>query len=180
MTPGGVLTVLNDIWFNDRRSIVECGSGVSTVYIGRLLKQRGRGQLTTLEHDSVWATRIQEAVAIEALPVGVVHAPLVAGMSGTWYDLSRESIAPETIDLLVVDGPPAYERETAQARYPALPHFASSLAPGATIILDDIGREGESAVADRWEREFGITFQRQTNLGRVAVATFRRREPPEV
>ena len=41
MRPSGLLAVVNDIVINRRTKIVECGSGISTFYIARLLKERG-------------------------------------------------------------------------------------------------------------------------------------------
>ncbi len=40
MRPAGLVTVCNDIVLNERRRIVELGSGVSTVLLARLMHQR--------------------------------------------------------------------------------------------------------------------------------------------
>ncbi len=171
MRPGGILAVLNDVWLHDRQTIVECGAGISTVYTGRLLKQRGYGALVSIEHDELWFSRLRQVVDAEELPVTVVHAPLTVRAHGAWYDTSRIPRQDE-VDLLVVDGPPANHRAIREARYPALPHFAPVLVPGATVILDDILRRGETIVADRWEREFGLTMERRRIEGAVAIGSF--------
>ena len=47
--------MLNDIVTNDRKSIVEFGSGMSTIMIGRLIKNNGLdSRLVTVEHDKGW------------------------------------------------------------------------------------------------------------------------------
>ena len=76
MRPSGVVAVLNEILVHQRRSVVELGSGVSTFYIGRLLRQRG-GHLWTVEHDERWAKLLGRELANEGLGdvVTVVHAP---------------------------------------------------------------------------------------------------------
>ena len=76
----------------------------------------------------------------------------------------------DVVDLLVVDGPPAFEDGFGLARHPALPVLRGRLAPGATVVLDDIERPGEREVVRRWEREFGLTFHRDDAAG-VAIAT---------
>ena len=43
--PSGLVKVLNEIVINRRRCIVECGGGISTVYIAKLLQQQGQGHL---------------------------------------------------------------------------------------------------------------------------------------
>ena len=46
------------------------------------------------------------------------------------------------------------------ARAPALPVLWDRLAPGATVVLDDIERPGEQEVLRRWEGEFDVVFTR--------------------
>src|SRR5438093_6942309 len=59
MRPSGLVAVLNDIVINGRVRIVECGSGISTFYIARLLRElrslRRAGRIHTIEHDEPWA-----------------------------------------------------------------------------------------------------------------------------
>jgi predicted O-methyltransferase YrrM len=62
-----------------------------------------------------------------------------------WYEVSAlEDI--EKIDLLFIDGPPGSKNE--KARHPVLSQCLSKLSPGAVIVLDDAGREGERELAD--------------------------------
>ena len=46
----------------------------------------------------------------------------------------------------------------------------SRLAPGATVVLDDVERPGEQEVLRRWEQETGLAFDRSLESGGVAVA----------
>jgi hypothetical protein len=155
LRPAALLAVLNDTVINDRRSIVECGSGNSTVYTARLLRQLGRGHITTIDHDERFAQVTRDALAREGLEdvATVACAPLVDG----WYD-PRQIPECHATDLLVVDGPPSYDEARRLARAPALGYFAASLVEGATVFLDDARRAGERDVLSRWERESGRTF----------------------
>src|SRR4051812_48145221 len=78
MRPSAILAVLSDIAINDRRRIVECGSGNSTVYAARLLAERGAGSIVTVDHDASWAQLTRRALAREGLSqwATVIHAPL--------------------------------------------------------------------------------------------------------
>src|SRR6476619_3416714 len=95
MRPSGLVAVLNDIVINGRTHIVECGSGISTFYIARLLKERGTGHIHTIEHDEPWANLLVKALEKEELSeqATVVYAPLAASehsWGGTqWYDESK-------------------------------------------------------------------------------------------
>jgi predicted O-methyltransferase YrrM len=175
MRPAAVAGVLNDIVLNRRRNVVECGSGISTLCIARVLSERG-GRLTSVEDDPGWAEWVAGELAAHELDrvVSIVVAPLeptpLGAPGGRWYaDAALAPIrAAGGIDLLVVDGPAACRRELGQARYPALPYFSRSLAPSCTIVLDDVHRRGENEVVDRWEAEHDIRFERRYAEG-VAI-----------
>jgi predicted O-methyltransferase YrrM len=178
MRPSGLLAVLNEIVLGPRERILECGSGISTRYIARLLAERG-GRVVSLEHDPNWAGFVERELESEGLGdrARIVLAPLEAhrvALEGMpWY---RETVVREAvealggpIDLLLVDGPPAGRPEIEQSRYPALPVLAESLAPGAVVILDDASRPGERRVLERWGEESGIDFQVRADLGWIAI-----------
>jgi hypothetical protein len=177
MRPSALVTVLDEILVARRRRIVELGGGVSTLYIGRLLRRAG-GHLHTLEHDKDWVGLLEQQLDAEGLGdvVTVVHAPLARTWYGwtpdsPWYaeDEARRATEGGPVDLLVVDGPPAWRADLRHARYPALPFFAESLAPFATVVLDDIHRRGEHDVVRRWEQELGLRFERRYTDGGIAV-----------
>ena len=178
MRPAGLVEVCNDVVLHDRRRIVELGSGVSTVLLARLLAQRGGTdprRLVAVEHDARWRRWVVEQLRAEGIdaPVVVVDAPLQPFADGDgphWYDEAAVLAAVDDVDLLVVDGPPAFEPGLGLARHRALVVLRDRLAPGATVILDDIERPGEQEVLRRWEGEFGLSFRRVAAAG-VAVAT---------
>jgi predicted O-methyltransferase YrrM len=151
MRPAGLVMVCNEIMYANRTTIVECGSGVSTVVLARLLRSRSRGTLIALEHDAGWAARVSELLAAEALDhvAQVVHAPLSG--DPRWYDRAALRELPADIDLLIVDGPPAYVAGDELRRAPALELLDPRLAPGATVVLDDVDRAGERDVLAGWE-----------------------------
>jgi predicted O-methyltransferase YrrM len=184
MRPAGLVAVCNDIVLMGRRRVVELGSGVSTVLLARLLTQRrltGSFRMVAVEHDAGWAHWVTDQLDREGFghDVVVIHAPLLphglAERSLPWYDERAVAAGLDSalqgglIDLLLVDGPPAYATGYGLARYPALPVLHDRLAPGATVVLDDIERPGEQEVLRRWERDTGLEFHR-AELAGVAVA----------
>ena len=83
MRPAGLVEVCNDIVLNDRRRIVELGSGISTVLLARLLGQLsapGERRLAAVEHDGRWARWVVSQLVREGVGdhVVVVDAPLRA------------------------------------------------------------------------------------------------------
>ena len=184
LRPAGLVAVLNDIEVRDRRVVVELGGGVSSVYLARLLASRGAGRLVAVEHDPGWAAWLEGALAREGLDAvaRVVRAPLAPhplAWQGEWYATRAllDGLPAEPIDLLLVDGPPAFEPGTECSRYPALPVLRDRLAPDATVVLDDAGRDGERAVLERWEEETGLRFERRAESARIAIARADGSEP---
>jgi predicted O-methyltransferase YrrM len=167
------------------RRVVELGCGVSTVMLARLLHQRPPPSgfvLAGVEHDVGWAEWVTDQLDREGIGAGVsvLRAPLMphprAEPGLSWYDQTalteglRTALGGDRIDLLLVDGPPAYSSGMGLARYPALPVLLDRLAPGATVVLDDAERAGEQEVLRRWEYETGLVFDRRADEAGVAVA----------
>ncbi|WP_286217274.1 class I SAM-dependent methyltransferase [Paraoerskovia sediminicola] len=138
-----------------RRSVVECGSGTTTVWLAMALRHVGEGHVWSLEHDPVFAARTRQALAAQGLDdwATVIDAPLapvdVEGEGLLWYSFSDDAL-PDDIDLLVVDGPPG--AVAPKSRYPAFPRLGSRLVDGACLFLDDTVRPEERAVAAEWSR----------------------------
>jgi hypothetical protein len=174
LRPSAVVTLLNQVDVAGKREVVEIGTGLSTVFLARLMEQRGAGHVVSIEQDSWWLRHIEEILDREnlSLLVTMVHAPIKPTPWGLWHDPSpiNEAIGDRRPDLLLVDGPARGAAQTAQARYPALPFLADRLSEQAVVILDDAWRRGEREVIRRWERETEFRFAQHLQSG-VAVAS---------
>ena len=157
-TPSTMLWILDHVMSSQVSTIVECGSGASTVWIATALERRGgEGRVVGLESSDKYAelTRAElERLGLSGRAT-VVHAPLVDTAlpdqsSQPWYDVAGLQLS-EPIDLLFVDGPRS--NVAPLARYPAFPLLADRLSPSAVVILDDTGRAAEDAIVERWSRE---------------------------
>jgi len=178
LRPSGLVKILNQILIYRHLTIVECGGGVSTLYIARLFQRNGiSGHLYCLEHSLDWLDFLLERLAQEHLEsyVTLIHAPLKSCKLSLenldWYDtekIRQQLPISQKIDCLLVDGPPAYRPEIQFSRFPALPFFQAQLAPNATIVLDDINRPGEQEILRRWQALLPITFD--SSEGNLAIA----------
>lgn len=161
LSPRVLEEILFQVQWEGAQTVVECGSGVSTLYLARVLATQRQGRVYSVEHDEAWAKYIERLLASNELSnvVTVIRAPLrkqkPLDTGGLWYDeeaIRRFMPANLVVDMLIVDGPP--ERFGPRCRFPALPFFSSYLRRGALIVLDDVHRRGESAVLKAWMREF--------------------------
>ncbi|MGH8262470.1 MAG: hypothetical protein ACRET4_03245 [Steroidobacteraceae bacterium] len=132
-------------------SILECGSGLTTVLVGALLDKTG-GFLCSLEHNAAWCERVQAALdRYQIGSVQLLYAPLASFGDYAWYGAPWEAL-PSTISMVICDGPPA---GTPGGRYGAIPLMRDRLRRGAVVLLDDAGRAEERAIAARWATELG-------------------------
>lgn len=146
--------------------ILECGSGLTTILVAALAGRRGV-TYRSLEHLPECRDRVAGVLERHRLPVGVCAAPLRDFEGYSWYDPPREE-RPHRIGLVICDGPPG---QTPGGRYGLLPQMRERLAPGATILLDDVDREGERGVLARWREEAGLQTEiRDTPTGAFGVA----------
>jgi predicted O-methyltransferase YrrM len=156
MQPSALLTMFHLVRRHRPAVVVELGSGASTGVLGHAVRDYG-GEIVSLDHEEAFARATREAVEAHGLGAtcSVVVAPLhevtVAGHTTRWYESSALA-GVHSIGMLVVDGPP--ELSASDARYLALPLLRDRLAPGAIIVLDDVDRDGERRILDRWDTEF--------------------------
>lgn len=150
-----------EIVYSDRpKIVVEASSGVSTVIIGYCLKKNGCGKVISFEHEEKYIKATQKLINLHGLQdfVELVHAPLksisIHGEQHDWYDISDFSLENTSIDLLVVDGPPGASKKL--ARYPALPMMYEQLSHNAKVILDDGKRNDEKEIARMWQKEWKV------------------------
>lgn len=135
-----------------RNSIVECGSGLSTLVAGTIARRQGREHLA-LEHHAQWAERVQKEIDAHGLDnVRLGVCALRSFDAFDWYDVSDAEL-PARIGLIICDGPPA---QTEGGRYGALPVLSSHLAPDCIVLLDDTQRPEEQSIARRWRAEYGL------------------------
>lgn len=175
LAPSALTQVLNDITINKRKHVIELGAGISTIYLGICVKSSG-GHLNTLEHDASWAQIIEDLVAANGLNhcVSIHYAPLekvvVDDVDYDWCStrVLEEVAKANSVDLLLVDGPPAYQKGKELARYPALPILYPYLSDSCSIFLDDIGRPGEREIVMRWSDFSGIKFSLHELRGGIA------------
>jgi predicted O-methyltransferase YrrM len=154
-----LLLTLVDMTIRDKpRLVVECGSGVSTLWLALTMQQFDiAGRIVSLEHDGTYAALTREILRDHQADslCDVREAPLESFQldgdtyqwyaQGAWSDLTA-------IDLLFVDGPPGDIGR--QARYPALPLLRNALSANATVVVDDFIRTDEQQIVSRWLKDY--------------------------
>ncbi len=171
--------ITNDIIINNRRTVIEFGSGLSTIIMARLVKMNNLPtKIYSVESDVKWFTLLNSILSKENTTeyVTTILAPLEkTGKSKNdlkWYDenaISKQLPKDLLFDLVIIDGPPAHEKDKRLSRYPALPFISNKLNTNYSVYLDDAGRIGETEVLKHWKEEFNISFRMINN--RIALAS---------
>jgi predicted O-methyltransferase YrrM len=134
-------------------TVVELGSGVSTLIAGYQVKRNGHGRVIALDHEECWAEETRRLLEDHGLSefAEVRIAPLepvtIGDQTIPWYDLAAlEEVS--RIDVLLVDGPPDHYG-LGVARRPGLEMLRERLSEDAAILLDDCALPG---LWGRWVR----------------------------
>lgn len=157
----------------DAPTVLECGSGWSTVLIARCLSELGEGRVVALEHEKRFMEHTRRLLGRYggAERATLALAPLadrsLDGRTQPWYGAEAEDAIAGPVDLLLVDGPPG--DVAPESRYPAVPLLNDHLAPDAVVVLDDGRREGEARTAGAWERELGVRARFVESAGGIWI-----------
>jgi len=150
ISPDTMALILADLQEREAPTIVEFGSGQSTVIFAFWLKSRGAGRLISFEHDPTYAAGIRrqfevcgvgERVDIQLLPLVDREAH---GSLQTCQTYELPSITDLVVDLALVDGPPFWCG--AAARYHPLQWVVERLSRTGAAYLDDTVRPAEQLV----------------------------------
>jgi len=179
LEPTSIAKLVDLVLQRQPRLVVECGSGVSTVWLAYALEKTG-GKLIALEHLEKFA----EVTRAELEQHGLTHVAEVrsaeledfdiAGDTYKWY-ASDGWAGLKDVDLLLVDGPP--KATGSFARYPAVPLLRSSFAAKMLVVLDDVHREEEREILTRWQEEFPLSHTEQSIGPRTVAIEWQATDP---
>lgn len=144
--------------------VLELGAGQTTLLLDDLRRAGAwSGRRITVEHQAEWIEELSRDGS--GATSAFVHAPLVeqtaAGRRVRGYDFA--ALEKTSVNLLLVDGPPAFLREERFSRLCALQLVERLDRNGFVMIIDDAEREGETVLLEQCVArlgELGIAFRR--------------------
>ena len=183
ISPSSIKIILNEIRTHNRKSFIEFGSGISTLYLAEAARRWG-GSLISVEQDEQWqeiiAGALREAGTSEF--VEFVHAPLetktARGTEQEWYSEGHLNarIEGKLFDLVLIDAPIS-RTGYLKVRAPAGEWIKGRLESDFCIFLDDIQRCGEQAIAEDWAKAYNWKFQNPWPRAEVAIFRPRASKP---
>jgi hypothetical protein len=171
--------ILNDIIINQRKNIIEFGSGISTLAIANLIKKNNlQCNFISVEDNNEWFNYISSFLSRNGLQknVKIIYAPLernnLALENNLWYSMEtiNKALSNESkFNLVIIDGPGAWQPKLRLSRYTAVPFLINSLAEEFSIFLDDTNRKGEKEIMNLWHQKFDIKFEQINQTSAMCV-----------
>ncbi|RLD60936.1 MAG: hypothetical protein DRI95_14815 [Bacteroidetes bacterium] len=171
------LHILNEIVINEKKSIIEFGSGISTVYIAKLLKELDCNcNFYSVDTSKEWIDKMKQILEKESLLDKVIF--IEAGIKDIpnslrykdqtkWYDIDLINKglknAPD-FDLVIVDGPNGWT--CPYARNSAIPFLKGRTTDSVTIFLDDTKRPSEKEILINWKSMLNMDVE---NYSRYSI-----------
>lgn len=162
LSPSVILHVLNDIFINNRKNIIEFGSGASSLYIAKLIKlYKLKTTFYSVESNNEWIEKLKQQLDFHELLdyVHFIHAPITPVQENlsypgqnSWYDVDAISALLDlqsNFDLVLVDGPVGADSKF--SRFSAIPFLKENLAEDYSIFLDDTNRYAEKHIINSWK-----------------------------
>jgi len=145
--------LLRELPLRHAKTVVELGPGTSSIVLGRCLPDLA---FYGLEHDERFLHSVSATLSQHDLrDYHLIHAPLKPTLSHgrevQWYDTEKIAQLPDSIDVLIVDGPP--NLQGLGNRAPAWPLLSSRFSEGGLVLVDDTHRPNERAMADEWLKD---------------------------
>lgn len=144
--------ICNDIIINQKRSIVEFGSGITTILMARLLaKNNLDAKIISIDHDEKWQDIISHCCKMDNIGkyIQFICSPIAQEGKYSWYTASKIQFPADFVaDTVVVDGPIGGQT---MARYGAIPFIKKYLSKEYyTIYLHDTDRPDEQKILRAW------------------------------
>ena len=171
ISPTSIRLIINEIIINQRSEVIEFGAGISTLYIARILKDKG-GSFISVEQDRQWMDLVASYLKHEGLDevVTQVHVPIEDTLTDNWYSLGKleEAVGSKKFDLALVDAPVSCLARP-DVRTFAGEFLKTRLMEDFAVLLDDIDREGEQNIAKEWCSELNWNYRNYWPQASVGV-----------
>ena len=110
ISPQGMMVIINHILINDVKTIVEFGTGISTVFLNNLsIKNKLNLKIISIDHDAKWQSIIKEkygAHNIEYINCDMTTQLKFKNETFPWYDVNAlKNVDKKNVDFIIIDGP---------------------------------------------------------------------------
>lgn len=169
--------IANDIVVHKRQTILEFGSGISTIILGSLLDSlNSGGTIISIDENAEWVELLNQIIEKEGIKSAkIIHQDinLQEEEMKFWYKPNGlNKHINDVVNMVLVDGPSAWQAERSLARAPALDFILKNNLLNLndfSIYLDDCNRKGEKEIIKNWSQNIDSSYSiLKSDLGRIA------------
>ncbi|PSL01263.1 hypothetical protein [Cecembia rubra] len=151
--------IANDIVIHRPKTILEIGSGLSTMILNNLIKELDyRPEFISLDQDENWQKHLLnycDLVTFKNFEISEKNEYSKKG-KGKWFDIPNDSdLLNYNFDLVIIDGPKGFESRF--ARYGILNFLKGKISKSSIIFLDDTNRNDEKFLLNSMRDQLGFT-----------------------
>jgi hypothetical protein len=139
------------LYVNKPKTVLECGSGLSTLIFARYAKNNPEATVISLDHDKKYFTDTKKMLGKLQRNVKLIYAPLTG--APPVYDVDLLNY--DKIDFALIDGPPAREGGRSKMFDWLFPYLSKKW----EIWLDDGNRKDESTAVKQWSSDYPFLIQ---------------------
>ena len=167
--------IVNSLLYSGAKRILECGSGLSTLVMGKVLGDEEGREIICLEQDQPWIDLMNQLIRQNGLSgISLVKASLLPrneeGWNGVWYEYDERLLSVGNgFDAVLVDGPPADAKNAPYSRYFSKDLINRFLKPGGFVYLDDTNRVAEQDFLSGWMEACGLVPGKSSEWGRGQI-----------
>ncbi|WBL41312.1 class I SAM-dependent methyltransferase [Algoriphagus halophytocola] len=142
--------IANDIVIHRPATILEVGSGLSTIILSNLISELGYNpEFISIDQDSSWQKHLEEQCEnVDFYNFEIGSNSEFAKDGGKWFELPKSSLLREKkYDLVIIDGPKGYESQF--ARFGIVYFLKERVNETSIVFLDDTDREDENYILEQ-------------------------------
>lgn len=140
---------------------IELGAGQTSILLSQLNARHGdRARIRTVEHDTQWAAHMRPKIHHDLVLSNLVEKKIdndrISHYDTGYFDKSIK------YDFVLVDGPPAYDRQNSMNRMGVVEMVSGNLSDSFILIIDDAERRGEEILVSTIRRKLdksGATYR---------------------
>lgn len=160
--------ISNEICINNRRNIIEFGSGVTTIVLARLAKINSINlTITTIDQSKEWQNIVKQIAVRDCVDqyIKFVLNPIKPGVYGDITETQQRIFSEkEKFDCAIIDGPASGHDFT---RLESMPIIKDYLCDSFAIFFHDTDRNEEKQLAEEWAKRLHNVHL--TSFSRYAV-----------
>lgn len=143
--------IINDIFIYHPKTILEFGSGLSTVIINNFLIKENLTEIEfySIDQDEIWQNELsKECKRVNFLNFEINSKNSYAFVdNGIWFEIPENHIIQKIRpDLVIIDAPKGSDSK--MARYGALSFLKDKISKNTIIFLDDTNRKDEALLSE--------------------------------